>query len=199
MHLGSTFFSEEELRAANFKYLGKNVKIKKTAGLYFTENMSIGDCTRIDDFSIIVASREPVVIGSFVHIASHCCIAGSEGYEMHDFSGFSPGVMVFTGSDDYTSGKLTNPVVAGITRSLTGGPHGKVVLKKHVIIGANTVILPSVTIEEGSSVGAQSLVTKSLAPWGVYVGSPAKLLKARSNKILENEKEFWELYKNSEK
>lgn len=194
MHLGQGFYSEEELRSAGFKYLGKNVKVKKNASLYFTENIILDDHVRIDDFSVIVASGEEVKIGKFVHIASHCYIAGSEGFEMQDFSGLSPAVYIFTGSDDYTSGKLTNPVVAGLTRDLTGGPHGKVILEKHVIIGANTVILPRVTIGLGSSVGSLSCVTKSLPPWGVYTGSPAKFFKERSKKILENEAEFYKRY-----
>jgi acetyltransferase-like isoleucine patch superfamily enzyme len=195
MHLGQGFYTEEELRLAGFKHLGKNVKVKRNASLYFTENMILDDHVRIDDFSVIVASSEEVRIGKFVHIASHCYIAGSEGFVMEDFSGLSPAVYIFTGSDDYTNGKLTNPVVAGLTRDLTGGPHGKVVLEKHVIVGANTVILPKVTIGVGSSVGSLSCVTKSLAPWGVYAGAPAKFFKERSKKILENEKEFYLRYK----
>lgn len=191
MHLGASFFTEEELQSAGFKSLGKNVKIKRNASLYFTENMSIGDNTRIDDFTVIVASREEVKIGAFVHIASHCYIAGSEGVTMEDFSGLSPGVLIFSGSDDYTSGRLTNPVVAAVSRELTGGPHGNILLEKHVIIGAGTVILPNVRIGIGSSVGAQSLVVKSLAPWGVYAGTPVRLLKERGKGILDSEKEFW--------
>jgi acetyltransferase-like isoleucine patch superfamily enzyme len=190
MHLGSDFYTDEELRKANFKYLGKNVKVKRNASLYFTENMILDDWARIDDFTVIVASSQEVRIGKYVHIPSLCYIAGSHGFEMDDFSGLSPAVYIFTGSDDYTNGKLTNSVVAGLSQNLTGGPHGKVVLEKHVLIGSNTVILPKVTIGIGSSVGANSLVTKSLEPWGVYAGSPVKFLKERSKTILENEATF---------
>ena len=42
------------------------------------------------------------------------------------------------------------------------------------------VVLPGVTIAEGSVVGANSLVTKSTEPWTVYVGSAAKPIKKRS-------------------
>ena len=58
---------------------------------------------------------------------------------------------------------------------------------RHVIIGSGSVVLPGVTIGEGSSVGALSLITKSLEEWGVYFGSPAKKIKSRRKDLLEQE------------
>ena len=62
-----------------------------------------------------------------------------------------------------------------------------VTLKRHVIIGANSVILPNLTIGEGTSVGALSLVTKDLDPWGIYAGIPVRRLKDRKRDLLEIE------------
>jgi acetyltransferase-like isoleucine patch superfamily enzyme len=64
----------------------------------------------------------------------------------------------------------------------------KVVIGKHVIIGANTVIFPGCTIKEGTSVGAMSLINQNTKNWGVYFGIPAKLKKKRKiiPKILIN-------------
>ena len=187
MHLGSEFYTDEEIKLFNFKSIGENVKIKKNVAMYFIENITIRSNVRIDDNSIIVASDKPITIGNYVHIASNCYIAGSEGLEMEDFSGLAPGVNIFTGSDDYSGNKLTNPTV---DRQFTGGVSGKVTIGRHVIIGTNSVILPGVDIGEGSSVGAMSLVTKSLKPWGIYFGTPVKKLKDRSKKLLLLEKEF---------
>ena len=41
------------------------------------------------------------------------------------------------------------------------------------------MVLPGVKISNGSSVGALSLVNKSLEDWGVYLGAPAKRIKTR--------------------
>lgn len=180
-YLGERFYADDELRAAGFKSLGKNVLIKRNVGLFFTENMSIGDNTRIDDFTIIVASREPVSIGRHVHISGGCYISGSDGFAMHDFCTLAPGVKIFSSSDDYNGKKMTNVT---LPRHLTGGPAGAVVLEKHVIIGANTTVLPDLTIGEGSSVGAQSLVKKSLPPWGVFAGCPVRRLSDRKKDLL---------------
>jgi acetyltransferase-like isoleucine patch superfamily enzyme len=189
MHIGSNYYSRNELKKIKFLSIGTNVLIKKNASMYFVENISIGSNVRIDDNVVIVASKKdsPVKIGNYVHIASNCYLAGSDGIEMMDFTVLAPGVMIFSGSDDYSGKKLTNPMV---DKLYTGGKYGKVTLRRHVIIGANSVVLPTVTINEGSSVGALSLVNKNLDPWGVYFGIPAKRLKSRYKNILELEKKF---------
>jgi galactoside O-acetyltransferase len=45
------------------------------------------------------------------------------------------------------------------------------------VLGLTCVIIPGVTIAEGSVIGAGSLVTKSTEPWMVYVGTPARSVK----------------------
>lgn len=44
-------------------------------------------------------------------------------------------------------------------------------------IGAGVIILPNVTIGRGSTVGAGSVVTKSIPPYSVALGTPAKVIK----------------------
>ncbi|KAJ5440097.1 uncharacterized protein N7458_011095 [Penicillium daleae] len=44
-------------------------------------------------------------------------------------------------------------------------------------IGGNVVILPGVTIGEGCTIGASSVVTKDIPPFSVAVGSPCKVIK----------------------
>jgi galactoside O-acetyltransferase len=65
-----------------------------------------------------------------------------------------------------------------------------VTLERHVIVGANAVILPGVTIGEGSAVGALSLVNTSLPPWGIYAGTPARKINDRSRRLLDLEAEY---------
>jgi len=189
MHIGTSFYSEKELKKFKFKSIGKNVLIKKNVGMFFIENISIGSNVRIDDNVIIVASKKgsAVKIGNYVHIASNCYLAGSAGIEMSDFSGLATGVQIFSASDDYSGKKLTNPTVG---KPYIGGKSGKVTLGKHVIIGAGSIILPDVIIKQGSSVGALSLVSKDLEEWGVYFGIPVKKIKNRHKDILELEKKF---------
>ena len=104
---------------------------------------------------------------------------------MEDFTTLSSGVRVFSGTDDFLGGCLANSTIPYPYRIPA---RSFVRIHKHAIIGANSVILPGVTIGEGAAIGAHSLVCKDCEPWTVYAGSPAKLLKKRpKEKMLELE------------
>ncbi|NAZ91637.1 acyltransferase [Vibrio toranzoniae] len=55
----------------------------------------------------------------------------------------------------------------------------KVMVCNDVWIGANCIILPGVTIGQGAVVAAGSVVTKSLPPYSISAGVPAKVIKMR--------------------
>lgn len=58
-----------------------------------------------------------------------------------------------------------------------------VVIESDVWIGAQCVILPGVTIGEGSIIAAGSVVTKDVKPFTIVGGTPAKLIRDRSQSI----------------
>lgn len=181
-----TFYSAEELRRLGLKKCGSNVLISRNVVLYHPHLLEVGNNVRIDDFTTISGS---VTLGDYVHIAQFCGLyGGSEGIVMDDFSGLSSRVVIYATSNDYSGESLTNPTVP--VKYKAADKNAAVHLCKHVIIGTTSVILPGVTIGEGSSVGALSLCTKDLEPWGMYAGSPARRLKERSTKLLELEKEL---------
>jgi acetyltransferase-like isoleucine patch superfamily enzyme len=182
--LGGRYYSEEELKSAGFKRIGKNVKIHNRASIYHPENISIGDNVRIDDFTVIIATGE-VDIGNYVQIANFCFIGAKFGFFMEDFSTLAPRVAVFTASDDYSGEYMTNPTVPN---EFTGGKKGKVVIKKHAIVGTGSVLLPNITIAEGTSIGALALVRKNTQPWEIYSGVPARIILSRKKDLLKYEK-----------
>ncbi|WP_339060441.1 acyltransferase [Tepidibacillus marianensis] len=54
---------------------------------------------------------------------------------------------------------------------------GDVYVGSNVMIGANSLILPGVTIGDYSIVGAGSVVTKDVPPHAFVAGNPAKLIR----------------------
>jgi acetyltransferase-like isoleucine patch superfamily enzyme len=57
--------------------------------------------------------------------------------------------------------------------------NGPVVLKKGCCIGANSVIMPGVTVGKNTIVGAHSLVNKDLPANIIAFGVPAKMVRKR--------------------
>lgn len=56
---------------------------------------------------------------------------------------------------------------------------GDVIIEDDVWIGSNVVILSGIQIGRGCVIGAGSIVTKSVDPYSIVVGNPAKVLKKR--------------------
>jgi maltose O-acetyltransferase len=57
-----------------------------------------------------------------------------------------------------------------------------VIIEDDVWIGQRVIILPGVTLQIGTIVGAGSVVTKTFPPFSVLVGNPARLIKSRQEK-----------------
>ena len=164
--------------------VGQDVTIWPMAKIVKPEAIYVGDSVIIDDF-VFIMGGESTQIGSFVHIASFTSVTGGGGLTMEDFSGLSGGVRIYTGNEDYSGRCLTNPAVPHPYRIPI---RSFVRIGKHVIVGANAVILPGVALGEGVVVGANSLVTKNCDPWTMYAGTPARPIKARpKERILELE------------
>lgn len=180
------FFSQIELKKMGFQDLGSNVQISNKASLYKVDQISIGDNSRIDDFCVLSGD---IRIGRNVHITTHCAITSTKDpVIISDFVGIAWGTKIFSSVDDFSGQALTNPTIPIEFRNVT---HGEVVLEKHVIIGANSVVFPNVTISEGCAIGSMSLVNKSTEPWGIYVGIPVKRIKDRSKDLLKFETLFY--------
>jgi galactoside O-acetyltransferase len=187
---GSTHYTEQDLVDEGFRSLGRNVRIARTCSIIGAENITIGDNVRIDGYCTIVAAGKGYInLGSYIHIGGYCALLAAEGIVMEDLTTISWGIKIFTRSDDFSGNHMTNPTVPS---KYTGIKGGTVTLKRHSLVGANSIILPEVTVGEGVAVGALSMVNKSLDDWGIYAGTPTKRIKDRSRNLLNLEKVFLE-------
>lgn len=171
--------SPEELGFMPFKHIGEHVLISRKASFYNIREISLGNHVRIDDFCILSGS---IMLGNHIHISAHCALYGAMSIEMKDYSGLSPGCRVFSITDDFSGEHMVGPMVPEELTNVTGG---RVIIGKFVQVGAGSMIFPSTQIGEGTAVGAMSLVNRSLPPWGIYAGIPAKHIGDRSKNIIE--------------
>lgn len=177
----------------NFKHLGKNVTIFAHAKIVGQELISIGDETMIDDFVWMWGTGKGIDIGSFCHITVGCIIQSGGHIQIGDFSGIGHRCTLLAGTDDYKGGGLIGLKVFGDeNRNLQ---FKDIVLEKHCHVGMGSIIMPGVTLGEGCSIGAGSLVTKDMPPWTLCYGSPCKPISDKpKEKQLEQEKRFLEKY-----
>lgn len=174
----NSFLREDELALKGFRKIGDNVLISRFAQFYGTEQMEIGNNVRIDDFCMLSGR---IKIGNFVHISAYNALYGALGITINDFSGISPRCTLFSATDDFSGDYLIGPM---IKKEFTNVFGGEIVIKKYCQIGAGCIVLPNITIGEGSVTGAMSLVNESLDEWFIYIGIPAKKLKERKRNLL---------------
>lgn len=184
----SGFYTLNELKNLGVA-LPKNpthIFISKKASLYNAQHISVGNYVRIDDFVILSGKIE---LGSFIHIGAGASLSGGEaGIVLEDFCGLSQRVSLFSSSDDYSGESLTNPMIPARFKRLSTA---RLVLQRHSIVGAGSVVLPSSGgLSEGVSVGALSLITRPTKPFGIYFGAPARRILERSRDLLSLEKAF---------
>ncbi|HPN14343.1 MAG TPA: DapH/DapD/GlmU-related protein [Spirochaetota bacterium] len=123
------------------------------------------------DYKVFIRYPWKFKIGCNVVINQDCRFYTSQQIkdayiEIHDNVVISPQVTFFSAGHDYN--QLTLPDIAA-----------SIVVEEHAWIGGNSIILPGVTIGKGSVVGAGSVVTKSIPPWSVATGNPARVIKKR--------------------
>ena len=177
----NSFYNSNELKGLGLKSYGQNVLISRKASIYSPEIIEIGDNVRIDDFCVVSGK---ISIGNYVHINPHCGIfAGMEGVEIGNYVSFASKVTIYAISDDYSGEYLTSTLIPS-SRSFM--KYGKVNIGDYSILGVGVSVLHGVDIEEGTAVGAMSLITSCTKPWSIYVGTPARFLKERSRDMLEN-------------
>ncbi|MCD4664846.1 MAG: acyltransferase [Bacteroidales bacterium] len=180
----NSFYTHNELESIGLKAFGKEVSISRKVSFYRPQNISIGNNVRIDDFCIISGD---VNIGSYVHIACYVSLFGEGGIILEDFSGLSSKVSIYSANDDYLGEGLTGPTVPDKYRKVD---KGKVIIRKHVVVGSGSIILPHTEIGIGSTIGALSLIKGEIPSWCIYSGIPASFKKKRKSSIIlkyENE------------
>ena len=169
--------------------VGKNPSIDKSVNFFNPERITIGHNVRIDCWSLLSAGEEGISIGRNVHLGASSFVFGGGGrVVLSDFSALSARVSLFTATDDYLQGYLTNPTVPERYKNVRRGP---IVLEPHALIGTGSVVLPDVTLKPGCSVGAMTLINRDIGEYEVAFGVPFIVIGRRDAKRMDQlEKEY---------
>lgn len=100
-----------------------------------------------------------------------------------NFCSIAAGVQIFLGGEHRPDWVTTYPfnVLWPEVRGYRGHPKskGNVIIGNDVWIGAESVILSGVTIGNGAVVGARAVISRSVAPYSIVVGNPARVNRLR--------------------
>jgi acetyltransferase-like isoleucine patch superfamily enzyme len=121
-----------------------------------------------------------IVIGDDVGI-SGCTISAATSITI--------GNHVLLGSGCLVTDSDAHPIDPEERRQGGGGVSKPIVIEDDVFVGARAMILKGVTIGKGSVVGAGAVVAKSVPPYSIVVGNPAKIVgdSRRSERVLKFE------------
>jgi acetyltransferase-like isoleucine patch superfamily enzyme len=109
-----------------------------------------------------------IKIGSNTVIARNCYFDGRSGLiDIKNNVSIAPEAYILT-----MSHSVHSPTFDAVVKPVT--------IEDYVWIGAKVMILPGVTAGEGCVLAAASVVTKSVEPYAIVAGSPAKVIGERT-------------------
>ena len=115
-----------------------------------------------------VARPEMISIGSHCNFASGVFITGGGGVTIGDWVGFGPDVKIWS-----VNHRFSDPDTPW---QLQGWEEKPVFIEDDVWLAANVFVMPGVTIGKGAIVSAGSVVTKSIPPYALVAGNPARVV-----------------------
>jgi acetyltransferase-like isoleucine patch superfamily enzyme len=149
--------------------IGRHVTLRANTEL--SPGIELGEGVSINDSVVINANRGQVILGDRSWLGPFCLVYGNGG--------------VTIGSNVLVAGHTSiNTVSHSADRCdipINDQPAviDPVVIEDDVWIGLNAVILQGVTIGRGTIVGAGAVVNKSIPPWSIAVGVPARVVGRR--------------------
>ena len=178
------------------KHMGENVQIGKGVKFVNPEYISLGDNVRIcDDVTLIARGEGGITLGNGVWLNERVYLdteSADTGYiKIEDKVYIGTGTTLFghkgleIGDNVLLAQNITLTPYSHIfddpeRNIITQGGHSeKVTIGRDSYIGMGVDIMYSGNIGEGSVGGAGSVVVKSIPPYSVAVGNPAKVIKKR--------------------
>jgi acetyltransferase-like isoleucine patch superfamily enzyme len=149
--------------------IGRNATLR--ANTEQRPGIRLGERVLIQDAVIINANRGQVSLGDRSWLGPFCLVYGNGGVRI----GANVLVAAHTTINTVSHASERCDIPINDQPVLTG----PVVIEDDVWIGLNAVILQGVTLGRGCIVGAGAVVTRSVPPWSIAVGVPARVVGRR--------------------
>ncbi len=171
--------SGQEMMGDNVRPLlrkcGEGVRLYPLCKLARPEVIELDDYCRVRDF-VFMWGGMGIRIGKYTDMQPHVVIWGGGETIIGDYVSVAVGTVILSAVYSHTEGLR---MVDGLPEGTTHALYGRIVIENDVYVGANSTLMPNITIGEGAIIGAGSFVNKDLEPWGIYVGSPARKIGVR--------------------
>ena len=141
------------------------------SGMNDNSFVKIGKDTHVKRFAILAPRSGYIKIGDGCTINPFCYFYGYGGIQIGNNVRIASGTKFIAFNHNFED--INKPI------SLQGNKYYGIIIENDVWIGARVTILPGVTIGKGSIIGAGAVVTKSIPPYSVAGGVPAKVIKSR--------------------
>ncbi len=165
--------TKDEAFLASLAHVGDDVTIFGGALLLRPELISVGEGSRIDDFTRIEGGQG-VEIGRYVHISSFCSIFAGGRALVGDYACMAEGSRILTGSEQLDAA-MSSVAPTEWRRVETATS----VLDHLAFLATNAVMMPGTVVGVGAVVGAGSVATRDVPPWEIWAGVPARKIADR--------------------
>ena len=185
-----------EYYSRQFKSVGDNVKIGVGVNIVNPQYISLGNNVIIDDGVTLIARGEGgisignnvrlndrvyldterddlgyITIKDNVYIGTGTTLFGHVGLEIGEYSLLAQNITITPYSHIFEDADSEIIKQGGHTR--------KVSIGRDCYLGMNACVLYSADIGEGSIIGSGSVVVKTVPPYSVAVGNPARIIRSR--------------------
>lgn len=115
----------------------------------------------------------------YVYIIRFNCVEPK--FKVGKYCSLSSPIFIYLGGNHRTDWVTTFPFPDFNSNAVgrTDASKGDVIIENDVWTGANVTIMSGVTIGNGAVIGANSTVTKSVPPYSIVAGNPARVKKYR--------------------
>lgn len=158
-----------------FMSCGKNLYVIRSVTLWNPNRIIVGDDVSIHKNAILATHSNDarLEIGNGVVVGEYCHITALNNITIADGVLMGKKCLI----SDNNHGKIGKEEIMLPPNQRKIISKGKVYIGRNAWLGDNVVVLPGVYIGEGCIIGASSVVTKSIPPYTVCAGNPAKIIK----------------------